>query len=127
MGSDGDTMLGGGDFDVCLSDVLTQKILKLSEDDGRGIEQDDNNLVDCDFDNPGKDSMQCIAEGVVVILASILFLLLLDLAITTSYSINLSVCSPHSLLLLAEHAKRELSDKLSTTVSCMIRKKGYNE
>ncbi len=58
MGSDGDNMLGGGDFDLCLSDVLTRKILKLPEDDGRGIEQDDNNLVDCNFDNPGKDGMR---------------------------------------------------------------------
>ncbi len=48
-------MLGGGDFDVCLSGVLTRKILKLSEDDGRGIERDDNNLVDCRFNDPGKD------------------------------------------------------------------------
>ncbi len=50
-------MLGGGDFDVCLSDIFTRKILKLSGGDRSVIEHDNNNLVDCNFDNPGKDTI----------------------------------------------------------------------
>ncbi len=75
MGSTGDNMLGGGDFDVCLSDILTRKILTMSGVGG-GIEQDVNTgFLDCNFDYPGKDggTRSYVPEGIVAILESIYF------------------------------------------------------